>query len=257
MTGDNEVPIAGLLRGTVVVLLLLLLIGLGAALSGPWSTSVGSVDVPPPEALPSVTVSAEPMPTMGFDKYDERTSDSASDIVAVILAIVVTLVICGLLVLAARSLRRAVDQWLATRGEEAPTISDSLTTAVALPPIAALHEAAEQAATSLRTAEEPSDAIIAAWLSLEQAAESSGMPRSPAQTPTEFTLVVLDATAAQPQAVQQLLSLYHLARFATTPLTDEHVAAALAALDQLTRDFASRVAVGADATADTADGAAL
>lgn len=77
------------------------------------------------------------------------------------------------------------------------------------------------------------DAVIAAWLALEDAAGDAGVQRGSAQTPTEFTLAVLARTSADPDATNELLGLYHRARFSDQPVGDVEVAAAKACLGRL------------------------
>lgn len=62
---------------------------------------------------------------------------------------------------------------------------------------------------------DPTEAIVAAWLALQEAAAMIGTPRGPADTPTEFTAKVLAYTPADRIAVGALLQLYHRARFST------------------------------------------
>ena len=63
---------------------------------------------------------------------------------------------------------------------------------------------------------DPTDAIVAAWLALEEAAALIGARRGPADTPTEFTVAVLAQTPADRIAVGALLQLYHRARFSAS-----------------------------------------
>lgn len=79
----------------------------------------------------------------------------------------------------------------------------------------------------------PADAVLAAWVSLEAAASRSGVARDPAQTPTEFTVAVLDRTPADRAATRDLLRLYLHARFGTDPLTAADVGTVRAALARL------------------------
>lgn len=72
----------------------------------------------------------------------------------------------------------------------------------------------------------PTDAIVAGWLELEHAAAASGVSRSPAQTPTEFTTDVLARTAADGDATHTLLQLYLRARFSARDMSAEDVARA-------------------------------
>lgn len=81
------------------------------------------------------------------------------------------------------------------------------------PDAEALHRGARTALDLLDEIADPQDAVIRSWLALEQAAEVSGAPRRPADSPTEFAGRVLRSTAAEPEAVTRLLDLYHRARF--------------------------------------------
>ena len=80
---------------------------------------------------------------------------------------------------------------------------------------------------------DPTDAIVAAWLALEEAAAMIGTPRSPADTPTEFTAAVLAHTPADRIAVGMLLQLYHRARFSTGGVGADDLASARRCLGEL------------------------
>ena len=77
----------------------------------------------------------------------------------------------------------------------------------------AVRQGVSDAQQLLHTVVDPTDAVLAAWVALEGAAAGSGLPRHPADTPTEFTARVLTATGADANAVTRLLALYHRARF--------------------------------------------
>ena len=83
------------------------------------------------------------------------------------------------------------------------------------------------------------DAIIAAWLALEEGAKLAGSPRDQAQTPTEFTLEVLSQTPATPQVTQELLALYQVARFTNEELDQTARTRAMSIMTQLSADFSS------------------
>jgi len=104
---------------------------------------------------------------------------------------------------------------------------------VVQPDLPALREAVAGADLLVRRHVRPSDAVIAAWVHLEQAAARSGVPRDPAQTPTEFTVAVLDRTPVDPAATRTLLDLYLRARFGGERMAHDDVAAAVAALGRL------------------------
>jgi Na+-transporting methylmalonyl-CoA/oxaloacetate decarboxylase gamma subunit len=81
-----------------------------------------------------------------------------------------------------------------------------------------LREAVKTATSALEAQHASgTDAVIEAWLRLEDAAEASGAPRQRAQTPSEFTTGLLRRYHADETATMRLRDLYHRARFATDP----------------------------------------
>jgi hypothetical protein len=80
---------------------------------------------------------------------------------------------------------------------------------------------------------EPRDAIVRAWIGLQEAAEDSGMKRRPAETPTEFTSRVFDTVSADKSAANILLELYLRVRFGNRPATVDDVARARQAIADL------------------------
>lgn len=87
---------------------------------------------------------------------------------------------------------------------------------------------------------EPGDAVVRAWLLLEQACADAGTSRRPHQTPTEFTTEVFTGLRVDPDTLGRLRRLYQRARFSSRPVTDDDVTQARAALDRLIADLDSR-----------------
>jgi hypothetical protein len=106
------------------------------------------------------------------------------------------------------------------------------------PSAPAVRQGVASAQQLLDTVADPTDAVLAAWVALERAAERSGVARRPADTPTELTARVLSATAADTAAVSTLLGLYHRARFSATGVGPPAVAEARACLEVLARSWA-------------------
>ena len=104
----------------------------------------------------------------------------------------------------------------------------------------------------------PTDAIIAAWIALEEAAADSGVRRRPSETPTEFTVAVLQRTHADPDATAELLALYHRARFSGSPIGTDDVVRASDAFGRLALGWdavaSSGITAANDTTTATADG---
>jgi hypothetical protein len=97
----------------------------------------------------------------------------------------------------------------------------------------ALLTGIELALQALDEQRAPADAVVRAWLGLQETAEESGIVRSPAETPTEFTSRILSAAFADDRALSTLLRLYLRTRFGNHPVTADDVAAVRDALQQL------------------------
>ena len=104
----------------------------------------------------------------------------------------------------------------------------------------ALREGVRRAAQVLEEEVPPGDAVIAAWVALEASAERSGLVRDRAQTATEFTVEVLDATRADPGATRVLLDLYLAARYSEHVLTPRDVDQARTSLAAIADDLTRR-----------------
>ncbi|BDZ48015.1 hypothetical protein GCM10025867_02560 [Frondihabitans sucicola] len=79
----------------------------------------------------------------------------------------------------------------------------------------------------------PADAIIEAWLGLQEAAEDAGFQRADSETPTEFTSRILRRVEVDPVALSTLRRLYLAVRFGDARATSADVAAARGALEIL------------------------
>jgi hypothetical protein len=130
----------------------------------------------------------------------------------------------------------AVRQMYASRPDDEIETTDDVA-----PDLPTLHQGAIRAEERLLAIGNPTDAIIAAWLALEEAAEASGVRRRASQTPTEFTADVLGRTGAPAEPVQTLLGLYLRARFAARPSSAADLDTARRCIRELAaswRDFA-------------------
>jgi len=78
------------------------------------------------------------------------------------------------------------------------------------------------------------NAVVAAWIRLEEHAERHGVDRHPEDTPTEFVTRAL-AAHLDPDALAELAALYLEARFSQHPIGEEQRRAARACLARLTR----------------------
>ena len=101
------------------------------------------------------------------------------------------------------------------------------------PEPAALLTGIELALRELDEHRDPGDAVVRAWLGLQESAQESGIVRQAAETPTEFTSRILSHAFADDRAVRTLLRLYLRTRFGDHPVTADDVAAVRDALQRL------------------------
>jgi hypothetical protein len=103
------------------------------------------------------------------------------------------------------------------------------------PPV--LRRGVEEALRLLDKEREPGDAVMKAWLGLQQTAEDSGIVRGSAETPTEFTARIMGRVFADDRAIRSLLALYLRVRFGDHPVSAADVAQAREALAGLARTW--------------------
>lgn len=83
----------------------------------------------------------------------------------------------------------------------------------------------------------PSNAIVACWVDLEQAAGAAGVSRRPSETSAELTIRMLDEFDVDHRALRTLGRLYREARYSAHPITERDRQSARAALDALHRSL--------------------
>jgi hypothetical protein len=227
--------------GRVLAVVALLAVAvLGSALAGPWTPQLvddgrGPVTMPldPPTPETPAVPTAEPSPD---------TARAEPDLVAPpwLRPALVTATLLAVALLVLHLARRFRQEGADTTPESGPGPLDPGAGGARdrAPDLRALRDGVAAAAEQLRSAARPVDAVIAAWVRLEEAAAASGLPREPASTPTEFTLAVLDRTHADRSSTRVLLDLYLRARFGDEHLGADDVAVARRAVDDLSTAFA-------------------
>lgn len=103
----------------------------------------------------------------------------------------------------------------------------------------AIQEGIAAAQQALASERPPRDAIVRAWMALEEAAGEAGVARRPAQTPTEFAVVVLARTEADDDAVAVLRRLYTRSRFSEAEITRDDATQAHVALERIAASWAA------------------
>jgi len=225
------------MRGTtrlVLTCLLVTVVVLGAATATPWRVSPPQLSVPelsmPEQTTPSSDPSLSPPPP--------TDQPAPTDIrwLGLIAAVLIGLLVAALLTIVARHLLALHRERTRARPDAltSGTAADSLGDDVDLPEI---QDAVTLALAHLDGHARPRDAVVAAWVALEEAAERAGTRKDPAQTPTEFAGTVLAATPAPPAAVARLRTLYQRARFTDRPIDRAAVAQAREALADIARSL--------------------
>lgn len=207
--------------------LLVTVVVLGAATATPWRLSPPQLSVPEltmPERDPTLP---EASPSASPPAPEEPPTDTRW--LGVIAAVLLALLVAALVTFAVRKLLALRRERTSARpdGLTGGTAADSLGDDVDLPEI---QDAVTRALAHLDGHARPRDAVVAAWVALEEAAERAGTRRDPAQTPTEFAGTVLAATPAPPAAVARLRTLYQRARFTDRPIDRPAVTQAREAL---------------------------
>ncbi|TCC34988.1 DUF4129 domain-containing protein [Kribbella sindirgiensis] len=90
------------------------------------------------------------------------------------------------------------------------------------------------------------DAVVACWVALEEAAASAGVPRDPSETPAEFTVRVLGIGGISEPQLIRLGALYREARYSTHGSSEQARTEARAALLRLRDELAAARPVEAE-----------
>lgn len=204
---------------------------IAAGVGGPWTVVdrwglIFGTPAPmtrPPQPIGNPFASATPPPRERQPPLDLSWLDNVLLTLAIVAGVAVLGFVAWLIWRRFRAMRPDLED------EPVPTGSGLAHTQVE-PELPVLRRGAAAAVRLLDRIADPNDAIIRAWLALEEAAEASGVHRERFETPTEFTVDVLDRTPAPPEPVRRLLKLYLAARFGSAPATTEDVRDAKRAL---------------------------
>ncbi|WP_447005601.1 DUF4129 domain-containing protein [Saccharothrix isguenensis] len=203
----------------------LVLVALAARGTSPVRFAERPVDVDETAAPPAASV----------DPFDTEVGGStAAGSLLVVLIVLVVVAVIGVVALLLsfgvfrRERRRGVGVAV-----DAPELEDGR----AEPSVIFVRGAADALEALRDQAGPPGDAVIAAWLSLERAAEDSGVPRRDHQTPTEFTGDLLRRYRVDEAAAGTLKGVYQRARFGTAEVSAADARTATEALARIVRDL--------------------
>jgi hypothetical protein len=94
------------------------------------------------------------------------------------------------------------------------------------------------------------DAVIACWVALEDAAASAGVARQASETPAEFTVRVLGVGGISEPELLRLAELYREARYSTHGSSEEARSQARDALLRLRDELAAAMSLAAQSRAE-------
>ncbi|QAY71017.1 DUF4129 domain-containing protein [Xylanimonas protaetiae] len=198
----------------------------------------------PPGAQLAVEPAVAPPPPTPLPTLSPGPADPHDTGIDWLLGVLVALAIVLLLLVLAATARR-VGAWRRAEKIE-PVDVDHLESGLGMPGSAidlpVLADAVDAALARLDAAATPTDAVVAAWVSLEDAAATHGWERHPSETSTEFTSRLLGVSPAPAPHTATLRGLYQQARFTTHPVAPGDVARARTALEAIARALEGRPA---------------
>ncbi|WP_402842409.1 DUF4129 domain-containing protein [Microbacterium sp. GXS0129] len=182
---------------------------------------------PPLTAAPAPSTSPGALPTP--PPVDPGVSAAIQLVLALLLAAVIAVIGFWLI-------RRLV-QWVRGRRVYARTgVAVASSSGGAPEPTAdvqAIRRGIAAALVRMDADRHPSDAIVAAWVGLEESAADAGLLRSPTETAGEFVTRILARDAAAAADVDTLLHLYEDVRFGERSIGDADLRVARAALGRI------------------------
>ncbi|QIK83510.1 DUF4129 domain-containing protein [Sanguibacter sp. HDW7] len=159
----------------------------------------------------------------------------AGDVVLWIIIALGLVVLALVLAVAARAIRT----WWSRRPEvvpEAPVTIDTMPGQL-MPSREVVADAVAEALARLDGTPDPADAVVRAWLVLEEAVAREGVVRDAAQTQAELTRDVLHTTHAPRAATTTLLRTYEAVRYGSGDVVAADIATARAALEKILRSL--------------------
>lgn len=193
------------------VIVLFLIATLAAAVAGHPVFTPGEPD---PEPLPQPTA-PQTVPPMGIGEPQQQSDDLLLRIIGIVMVVLVVAAAVAALVMLVRAVLLHWRSRPLRRAEGAATDvamnAEAVTESAPDAPTMRRGIAAARAAIDLPS--DAGDAIIAAWVGLEETAIDSGVGRGRSETPAEFTLRILLRRPGIEEPARRLLRLYESVRF--------------------------------------------
>lgn len=226
----------GVLRLGLVsaVAALFLIVMIAAAIQG-TPTFRPSATVPPASEQPVATT------TPGATGLPEEVEiDPASAAVVQVFAVILMLLVAaGVVVLVVIIVRALLRAWRhrPTQRRDGSEVAAEVTEVAAVPDpegvVAAIRRGITGALRAIDDRALPTDAVIAAWVGLEESAADAGVTRAPSETPGEFALRIITRRSGIEDDASELLRLFENVRFGAHEATESERHAARAALRRI------------------------
>lgn len=216
------------------VAVLFLIVMIAAAIQG-TPTFRPSDPVPPPSAQPVPTTM--PGPT-GLPEGIE-IDPASSAVLRAAAGILVLLVAAGVIVLLVIITRAVLRAWRnrPTERREGAEVAAEIAGAPAVPEPQVVVDAIRRGiAGALQAIDDralPADAVIAAWVGLEESAADAGVARAPSETPGELALRIITRRSGIEDEASELLALFERVRFGAHEATEAERRAARSALRRI------------------------
>lgn len=200
--------------GAIVGLFVIMMIA--AAVQGTPAIHPPSFD-PPDIPIPEQTADSSPLPTGPISP--DPTAELVTRIIGIVFLVLLAAAAVLIVALIVRTLVRAWrDRPLSTQDgtEVEPEHAEHAEHAAPAEPEAAAPALRRGIAGALRTIHVrpvPTDAIIAAWIGLEESAADAGIARGISETSAEFALRIINRRSGITQPARDLLRLYERVRF--------------------------------------------
>ncbi|WP_052460460.1 DUF4129 domain-containing protein [Microbacterium gorillae] len=174
-----------------------------------------------PLRLPGLTPSGMPPQTEGADDTPIPLPTDAQPgnlrglgvVLAIIFGLVLTAIVVLLVIALVRWLRRLWNDRRLRARAGADVAADLVGAAVPAVDAPTVRRGVAAALLGLDERAEPGDAVVAAWVGLEESAADAGITRAPSETAAELAMRIVARDANSREAAQVLLGLYEAVRF--------------------------------------------
>lgn len=190
---------------------------------------IAPVETPPPSQTEQPLAELEPSP-------DNPVLAVIAMIVGILIAVVIALLLLRLAIRLIRALweRRALQRKDAMTPDLAHVAAPVPESVIDAPIV---RDAISGALDAIDESPVPADAIVSAWVGLEESAGRAGQERGMAETPGEFTLRIIGRRGEIAAETTALLALYERVRFGGHVATEDDRADARALLTRIRRGW--------------------